>query len=336
MSILTTNYSRHSVGIDEYIKVHHKSPDQYANYRRMWDQNMVAGGGSNLLFLLLESTSKCNLKCPMCSHYDGYPQTADMNEEIFKKALKGIKDMQIPSVCMNLTNEPLLDKGIFDKIKAVSDIDSVFDIHMNTNATLLDEKAATKLLSSGLTRLLIGFDGFSKETYESVRNKAKYEIVLNNILNFIKLKEESKKVFPVVRLSFVKTSMNENEIEQWVDFWKDKVDYLIIQEYLSTVADNSKDYLKPQNSLRKGISKDNIFCNQPFERLAIRGNGDVLPCCSHLMAGNGGAVGNLLYNSLDEIWNNDKTQSIRNAFLNSTWDNHPICSKCLSTTYKLE
>lgn len=50
MSILTTNYSKHSVGIDEYIKVHHKSPDQYANYRRMWDQNMVAGGVATCYF----------------------------------------------------------------------------------------------------------------------------------------------------------------------------------------------------------------------------------------------------------------------------------------------
>ena len=64
---------------------------------------------------------------------------------------------------MNQVNEPLLYKNIFEKIALVSEIESVVDIHMNTNAVLLNRKNSEKILNSNLTRLLLGFDGYTKK-----------------------------------------------------------------------------------------------------------------------------------------------------------------------------
>ena len=57
-----------------------------------------------------------------------------MQDQLFLKSIKEISDLRIPAVAMNQINEPLLDKKIYDKIKIVSEVNSVVDIHMNTNA----------------------------------------------------------------------------------------------------------------------------------------------------------------------------------------------------------
>ena len=56
--------------------------------------------------------------------------------------------MRVPSIAMNQVNEPLLYKNIFEKIALVSEIESVVDIHMNTNAVLLNRKNSEKILNS--------------------------------------------------------------------------------------------------------------------------------------------------------------------------------------------
>ena len=115
-----------------------------------------------------------------------------------------------PAVAMNQINEPLLDKKIYDKIKIVSEIETVVDIHMNTNAVLLNKENSEKILNSKLTRLLLGFDGYSKDVFEKVRDRAKFDQVFNNIINFLELKKKMNKNFPVTRISFVRTSDNEH------------------------------------------------------------------------------------------------------------------------------
>ena len=49
-----------------------------------------------------------------------------------------------------------------------------------------------------------------------------YDLALSNILRFIDLKKKHNKVFPLVRISFVTTSINEDEESDWFDYWKDK------------------------------------------------------------------------------------------------------------------
>lgn len=325
---MTTDYSRHG-NIVEYIANNHPEKDKFISYRKKWDNNK-----GDLLFLCIETLSRCNLRCRMCVHSVGYKQTEDMSEATFKAILINIEEMKIPSVCMNVANEPLLDKNIFKRITKIAKLYPVVDVMLNTNAVLLSIENSKRMLDTGLTRLLIGFDAFKKETYEKIRVGAKYETVLNNILNFLKIKGASGKKLPVVRVSLVKTSENEREINEWFDFWKDKVDYISIQEYSTPVLDGSKDFLIPKTSKRKAIDIKKITCEQPFERVIIRGDGDVLPCVSHFS--HRMPLGNIKNNLLKDIWAGEKAEELRRYFINSQWDKQPICSKCLNTNYSIK
>ena len=324
-SLDVANFTRHAAygGIEEYIAFHHPQPELFRQYRREWEDNTE----NKLLFLLLETTSKCNLKCPMCIQSMNYPQTESMSDETFENVLSHIASMKIPSVAMNLTNEPLLDTKIFDRIRAIAAIDTVVDIHMNTNAVRLNERTAEQLLASGLTRLLIGFDAHSKEVFEKVRSGAKYDSVFANILNFLKIKQNLNAVFPVVRISFVRTSINEHEAAAWLEFWKEKVDYLTIQEYITEARDDSRDYLFPLHHRKENlINLDNFYCQQPFERVAVRGDDMVLPCCQNAPEL---ALGNVKHTVLSDIWSGKTARDLRQTFIDQTWKNNPICNICV-------
>ncbi len=120
----------------------------------------------------------------MCIQSMNYPQTERITDDTFDNVLSHIPSMRIPSVCMNHTTEPLLDKKNFERIRTIAAIETVVDIQMNTNAVRLNERTAAQLLNSGLTRLLIGFDAYSKKVYETVRVGAKYETVNCKCLRF--------------------------------------------------------------------------------------------------------------------------------------------------------
>ena len=331
MPDLVTDYSKHG-DINKFIEDNHRVPKLFKSYRENW----IKKDNSNTkpMFVLFETTSKCNLRCNMCVQSIGYEQTERMQDKLFDKAVKEIDELKIPSVAMNQINEPLLDKKIFEKIEKISSIETVVDIHMNTNGVLLNKKNSEKLLSSNLTRLLIGFDGFSKEIYEKVRERADYDQVMNNIINFLEMKKSMKRVFPVTRMSFVKTSENEHEISKWLDFWKEKVDYLTIQEFESPVTDQSKSHLIPKTSKRAKVNPDEIICTQPSERITIRGDGSVIPCCSHIA--NKMPMGNLTKLSISEIWNGVKFKKLREDLLTpGGYKKNKICKSCIETSYRL-
>ncbi len=326
---MTNDYSRHG-DIEDYIAKHHRDLHGYKNYRSCW-----AGDDSALpRFVLIETQSSCNLRCEMCIQSIGYPQVKPLSDADFEIIATQIEELEVPSVALNYTNEPLLDRKIVQRIRRISEIPTVYDIHMNTNGAHLSGDTAHALLDSGLTRLLIGFDGYSKSVYETVRARASYDTVLKNTLDFLSMKETEGAIFPVVRISFVRTKQNEHEIEDWHKFWSNRADYITIQEYVSPVLDDSRDYIHPDSSLRATILPENITCRQPSERVTIRGDGSVLPCCSHFATEL--VMGNLNDEPLEEIWNKEQFVNLRNSLLEPHgYTKNPICKRCIEVTYQL-
>ena len=130
-----TDYSKHG-DINKFIEKNHRDPALFKSYRENW----TTKNNNKPLFVLFETTSKCNLRCNMCVQSVGYEQTERMEDKLFYKAVDEIKKLKVPSVAMNQINEPLLDKKIFEKIEKISSVNTVADIHMNTNAVLLNKK----------------------------------------------------------------------------------------------------------------------------------------------------------------------------------------------------
>lgn len=296
----------------------------FFEYRKQWDYfNKTKEVSDFPLYLVLEQMYKCNLKCSMCimsypekKKYD--PKASFMSDELFLKIMKEAQKNNCKSISLNNSEEPLLSKKVIERIKLARE-HGFIDIFMNTNATLLTPEISKELINSGLTRLLIGFDGYTKETYEKIRVGANFEKVKRNIETFLELRERASAQLPIVRMSFVINEENRNEVDPFKKTWKDKVDYLAMQEYVPPPAEDLK--LNPEDKIL-----DKYECDQPFNRLTIRSDGSVLPCCS--FHGYNLKLGNINEMSIKDIWHSDKLNRVRSSFINNK--PNKVCIKCLN------
>jgi len=301
---------------------------RFAEYRQEWDRANEEREVTDFpLYLVLEQQYRCNLRCPMCilgqKEKNKYQPAAElMSDELFFRVMEEARAHDCPSISMNNTEEPLLNKKWLERIEAAREYGFI-DIMMNTNATLLDGQTAEKLVDSGLTRLLIGLDGASKETYERVRVGADFEVVVGNIRRFLKIRQEKGSPLPALRLSFVVTDLNRGEKDDFVAEWVDEVDYLALQEYISVPGEGAAEATAGPTRPQPEV----YDCDQPFNRLTIRPDGQVLPCCSWY--GYQMPLGRLgPHHSLRDLWHSTAMNKLRHQFRSGSVN--PICRKCLS------
>lgn len=318
-----SDYSRHDE-VNKYLQ--NIIGRKFLEYRRRWNQ------ASNIkkiydfpLFLVFETLFRCNLKCVMCIHssedVSKYSYDGKLPFAVFKSIMKEASKHYCPSMTFGGTSEPLLDHDIADMVSLARD-SGFIDVMINTNATMLNEDISRRLIKSGLTRLRVGFDGLTKRTYEKIRVGADFKKVRANIINFVKIRDSMGKKLPIVRVSCVNLSENSHELGGFIKFWKPIADYVSIQIYRPHVFTEERLNMGPRL-----MSFSKVVCCQPFERLYIRGNGDVFACCA---VAYGPKIGNVSNSSLYDLWNSKKMDRFRRILINGKTDKLPeLCQKCL-------
>ena len=186
--------------------------------------------------LVIESTSRCNLKCEMCPRNSFKQKTGDIDLELFKIISKYFK----PGMDINLAGwgEPLLHTNLMEMIKIAKTKNA--RVGFTTNATLLDKETSEKLIKSGLDFIDFSIDGATQEIYEQIRKGAKFHNVINNIKNFIEIKESLDSKILSTSITFVMMKRNLHELPSMVELAKKlKVDLLTAKNF--NVLTNKKD-----------------------------------------------------------------------------------------------
>lgn len=269
---------------------------------------------------IVETTAKCNIYCPMCPR-ETHPQPKeDMSDEVFEALVQQAGETAEHMMLIGL-GEPFLDRKIFDRI-LFCDRHGISSL-ISTNGTLLDAKAADRLLNTPLEHITLSFDGYSKETFEFYRKGAKFERVRDNFLSFCRLKHERKSKLQIV-VQLVRMDGNRHEVEDFTRFWRDVpgVDLIRIKE-------DETNLMRPDAG--HGAAEWTHPCHYLWRGpLYIKHNGDVYPCCQSYMLG-GAPVGNLTQSSLAEIFDGSEMQRMRQLHLTGRAGEIDICSRCCTT-----
>ena len=111
------------------------------------------------------------------------------NEEFFKIVddLKPFKE-HIQYVTLHCNGEPLLDKKLHDKVKYLKV--NGFRNWVCNKCKHAYRKRSKQLIEAQLDTIIVSIDGIKAETHEKIRKGLKYEKVLTNVLNFIRLRNE--------------------------------------------------------------------------------------------------------------------------------------------------
>ena len=308
--------------------------ERFVEYRKKWDLvNKFELQTEFPLYLEVEVNQICNLRCPMCSitipkAREKYISEEHMNWDVYEKIILEGEKYGCPSMNPQGTNEPLLDPKFEDYIKFASK-HGFIDITMNTNATLLSEERSIKLLESGVTRLRFSLDALTKETYEKVRLGAKYDVTMKNIERFLEIKKQEKFELPMVGVNFCKTKFNEHEEDKFIEKWIDKVDFFVIQDFQPPDLDtNYSEYLSSESVFRKNIEESGYNCQQPWQRVLVRSNGEVCPCCAFFSTEL--SLGNMKDHNLHELWNSKEMHELRSMHKLGNYGDNPWCKKCVN------
>ena len=301
--------------------------EEFVNYRERWDKvNSFELETDFPMFLQIEPNYKCNYKCPMCTQGDpkliekfGYQ--GGLTTKDIKRILDEAELYNCPSVAMYGDNEPFLIKHIPDWFAMARDA-GFLDIMAISNGSVMTESLAERILDSGLTRLRFSLDAVTPETYAKIRIGGKFTRTIRNIEMFLNARAKRGSKLPQVGVNFVKMSINQHEVEPFLKRWEDVVDFIVIQDFMR--PDIEQDYQELDIANRPSV--DNFRCTQPWQRLYIRGNGDVTVCCaqfnSYLV------IGNINKDSLYDLWNSEKSQEFRAMHKEGRYYENPICLAC--------
>ena len=178
------------------------------------------------------------------------------------------------------------------------------------------------LIKSGLTRIQISLDAINPDTYDKIRIGGNFNKAYKNIEKLLEIRKELNSKTPLIRVNFVKTEVNESEINDFVEFWIDKVDMIGVQEMINPFNVNK---LSHSNSVNEKIN--NFSCAAPFREIVVTHRGDVLPCCTFLAENM--PIGNIKDNSILEIYNSPKMRQLKKIHKKGEYWLNKNCKQCI-------
>lgn len=141
------------------------------------------------LILNIETSYMCNLHCIMCPRSFKPESQGLISMSIIEKIEPELKNFEI--VHLSGFGEPLMNKKLPSITAKISKYGC--KVCITTNGVLLNERISRELVEAGLALPNISIDAGTKETYEKIRGRGYFDILMNNLDLFFKIVRESKR-----------------------------------------------------------------------------------------------------------------------------------------------
>lgn len=273
----------------------------------------------------IESTNSCMMKCKMCPRRHMTRPVGFMDVSLFEKIVSQMKYNKI--VSLHHFGDPLLHPRIGELINILHKYHISASFSCNPQA-LTDEKIKD-ILDNQLDHLNISLDGATKETYETLRGgEANYEMALDGINRLLKEKLKRGLEKPYIIISIIHMKVTEKEIEDFKKKWTPEAGVNEVQvkpfirwegafEDINEMADDGQ--LAKQN-------KQDFPCFWPWSRVVVLWDGRVVPCC--YCYDNQLILGDLNKQTINEVWNSQIMESLRQMQINNNLPVGHLCKLC--------
>ena len=246
----------------------------------------------------------------------GIRQQQHMDLDLFKTILER-DTANTHTLGLHILGEPLLHPDITQMVALCKEHE--IEPEFATNGTVMTHHLALGLIGAGLSKLWFSFDGGTAASYESIRIGANFDRVLANVRLFLSVKAETGSDIPVIVQMVLQPGLEDDEApfrELWQDEpGVDKVAIKFLDSWAGTLFE--RDVPKPPIARRP--------CAEPFARVSVLTNGDVVPCCRDWSGAY--VYGNLAQQSLEQIWAGEMAQSLRLEHMQNAYVSEP-CLSC--------
>lgn len=266
----------------------------------------------------IEPTSACNFRCVFCYQTEkAFTRKSNghmgaMTLDAYKKLVDELQG-NVEAVTLASRGEPLLCPDIegmlaYSKGKFLA-------MKLNTNASLMDERKAHMLLSSGLQTLVFSADAAVEPQYGRLRVGGKLDVVLANVRRFAELRA---KQYPdsklITRVSGVKVE-GSGDIEEMERVWGGFVDQVAFVAYNPW-----------ENAYEAPESHVETPCSDLWRRLFVWWDGCVNPCDVDFKSTL--AVGSAKDKTLSALWRSEGYEKLRREHLEKRRSALSPCSRC--------
>lgn len=265
----------------------------------------------------LETSVRCNARCPMCPSL--WLTRPDMSLAHAKNVVDQCAEHSVDEFHPFQYADPLVWPEFRELMSYVSGKLPNTTVVLYTNAGLLDYEMSRFLVGLGVSMsITFSVDGTDKETYEMHRPPLKWEKVLSNIRTFLEINDLADGAVQT-RAHMTLTPENQHQAATFAAFWANKVKSVTFHERDSRAEQyGGPKRLYTQSSLQP--------CGQPFNGIFIFSDGEVGMCC--VDTGPADSLGNVFEQSIEEIWNGEKFQRVRDLHLSGRKLEIPLCRNC--------
>ncbi len=273
----------------------------------------------------IQTIASCNARCVFCPHGKTKNQLpkGSMDWDLYKTIIDECVKHQVFRISPYLMNEPLLDKDIGERIRYISSKKKFYTYtKINTNASLLTEEVTRDLLDSGLDVLTCSVHGIVKEKYESVMKGLSLERVLENIDNFLNLKEKLKKKKPELRITMIRTKLIEEDLDKIKEYWKKRK----VRVNIRPMSNRAHDSIDSIAGISARPLEPFVWCKRLFEQVYINVKGQLLLCCNDWEQTT--ILGDLTKETIYKAWHGLSYMNVRKKFIKGDVKGL-LCEKCL-------
>lgn len=266
--------------------------------------------------IYIEITNRCNLNCSFCSKVE--KKKKDMSLDEFENVLKKIKGYT-DYIYLHVKGEPLLHSDVIQMIHLASTYN--IKVNLTTNGTLFKEKAKQLGTCTNLNKINFSLhcENDNKNYFEDIFDNIKYLKNTTIVYRLWTLKNNKldKKSTEIV-----------NKIKDYYKLSPEIVDKIKKEQNIkisSTIyVDKDNEFIWPVENDYKSAG----YCYALKTQIAILSDGTVVPCC---LDSNGKIeLGNIFNETLEDIINKDRYQSLKKSFQ----DRNPSENLCKSCTFK--
>ncbi|MFZ5585098.1 MAG: radical SAM/SPASM domain-containing protein [Thermodesulfobacteriota bacterium] len=274
--------------------------------------------------LVIETTSRCNMKCLHCSHKEMRRPRADMNPALFRKIVDEVAaEMPDCEIWPTFYGEALLLGQSLWEMLAYAHRAGCRNLVLNSNGIMLARPGMIEaVLDSPLKRFILSLDGFSAPVFEHIRKGGNRDKIYASVERLLALKQQRGQQYPIIQCQFSAMEENEHEMPAFKEHWLARGAEVKTRKKLTWTSTGSitAKHIDAHPPLR-------IACPWGNNAAAIHQDGSLVTCAVDYEGRF--KAGNVKDESIKALWQGPHWSLLRQLHREHRWDElPPICRTC--------
>ncbi len=278
------------------------------------------------LKLQIQTQSRCQAACVMCP----YPVISEelpmgrMEEPLFERIVREAGRHPVERISLFLHNEPLLDKRLTRLVALARRHAPRARQALFTNGELATVERVRALVDAGLDELDLSINGGDAPTFERVNAGLSFERVVGNVDALVAARLRGDLGGLRIKIVALDVEGVPESLDRLERRWPREGAQVFVKPVTNRAGNVAARDSEPGGA--DAAAQRPRPCQRPFVKAYVVWNGDLILCnCDWRREV---VLGNLLEDSLEEIWKGSRAREIRMRHWRGEIPSDSLCGRC--------